>query len=48
MELQQKLDEERNSLHQKVEQRLLRVQQEMEMLKISHENDLSSKNSLIE
>ena len=31
-----------------MEQQLLRVQQEIEMLKISHENDLYSKNSLIE
>ena len=48
MQLQQQLDEERNNLHEKVEQQLFRVQQEMEMLNINHENDLSSKNSLIE
>ena len=47
MQLQQQLDEERSSLNQKVEQQLLKFKQDMEMLKISHENDLSRKNTLI-
>ena len=45
MQLQQQLDEERNDLNQRVEQQLLKFQQDMEVLKISHENDIQQKHT---
>ena len=47
MQLQQQVDEERNNLNQKAEQQLFKFQQDIEILKISYENDLSNRDTLI-